>query len=203
MESRPPMIIVLGGPNGAGKTTSARVLLPQYLHLFEFVNADLIAQGLSPFQPESVAIEAGRLMLTRIRTLAERRESFAFETTLASRTFVRFLKQQLDRGYAVHIIYVWLKDVDLAVSRVAERVRRGGHHVPDDFVARRYHRGLKNFFELYVPLASLWTLCDNSGSELVVVAQGGRDRESRVFDLERYRLIRSRVQHDERIDDEA
>ncbi|HEY3245411.1 MAG TPA: zeta toxin family protein [Phycisphaerae bacterium] len=184
-----PQIIVLGGPNGAGKTTSARRLLPASLALEQFVNADLIARGLSPFAPESTAIQAGKLMLQRIRSLAERRESFAFETTLGSRTFARFLAEQIESGYFVHIIYVWLRSSALAISRVAERVRRGGHSVPDDVVARRFERGLRNFFEIYMPLASQWTLCDNSGRELVLIAQGNAATGIEIFDPARWQQI--------------
>lgn len=168
-ESRPD-VVVLAGPNGAGKTTSASVILPATLGIRHFVNADIIATGLSAFDPEAVAIAAGRLMLLRIRELAAWRESFAFETTLASRSFAPLLRDLAVSGYGVHLVYLWLQDPELAVSRVAGRVQRGGHHVPSDVVHRRYWGGLRNFFTLYRPLALTWRFYDNSGESPVPVA---------------------------------
>ncbi len=120
-------------------------------------------------------------MLRRIRELASRNESFAFETTLASRTFAPFLREQVDRGYQVHLVYVWISSPDLAVSRVAHRVTEGGHNVPEETVRRRYTRGLVNFFNLYRPLVSSWLLCDNSKTEPVSVALGEADHEPEIF----------------------
>src|SRR4051794_1830916 len=121
-----PTVIILAGPNGAGKTTAARTLLAETLHLMTFVNADVIAQGLSGFDPESMAVEAGRIMLQRLHALADRRASFAFETTLAGRSYARWLRSLRGTGYTVHLVYFWLASPDLAVARVAERVRTGG-----------------------------------------------------------------------------
>ncbi|MBI3891239.1 MAG: AAA family ATPase [Candidatus Wallbacteria bacterium] len=165
-----PHVILLGGPNGAGKTTAAGVLLPRVISVPQFVNADSIAHGLSGFDPDSSAIPAGRLMLTRLRDLARARESFAFETTLSSRSFATMLSSLKKEGYGVHIVYLWLDHPDLAAARVAERVRRGGHSVPDDVIRRRYHGGLSNFFDLYMPLADSWRLYDNSGERPLLVA---------------------------------
>ncbi len=185
----PPLIFVLGGPNGAGKTTCAMKLLPRELKLKQFVNADLIAQGLSPLDPEGAALEAGRKMLERIHGLAERHESFAFETTLASRSFATFLSRQRDRGYAIHVGYVWIPSADMSVERVRERKHRGGHWVDEETVRRRYERGLRNFVELYAPLADSWVLCDNSAPELRLVALGGKELRTVVLDEQTYTLI--------------
>jgi predicted ABC-type ATPase len=137
------------------------------------VNADTIAAGLSAFRPGSVAVAAGRIMLARMRELAARRENFAFETTLASRSLVRWLAQLQREGYEVRLLYLWLRSSELAVNRVMERVRAGGHDVPAEVVRRRYRAGLENLFKLYIPLADSWQVFDNSGrAELTEVASG-------------------------------
>jgi predicted ABC-type ATPase len=182
-----PRVVVIGGPNGAGKTTSAATLLPNGLFVLEFVNADGIAAGLSAFSPEKVAINAGRVMLARLSELARARSSFAFETTLASRSFVPFLRGLKEDGYLVHLIYIWLDSAELAIDRVAARVQRGGHHVPDEVVRRRYLRGLRNFRTLYRPLANSWIVCDNSGERLKLIARGVGKSVSEILDEERYR----------------
>jgi predicted ABC-type ATPase len=186
-EAMRPRVVVLGGPNGAGKTTSAATLLPDDLDVRQFVNADTIAAGLSAFAPETTASQAGRIMLVRLADLARQRQDFAFETTLASRSFAPFLRRLQRERYLVHLIYVWLRSPELAVQRVAERVRRGGHNVPEDVVRRRYWRGLSNFVRIYRPLADTWILCDNSGPGAVVVARGERDYLTEVLDQEIYR----------------
>jgi predicted ABC-type ATPase len=154
--------MVVAGANGSGKSTSAPALLRDALEVTEFINADTIAAGLSAFRPQSVAVAAGRIMLARMRSLAIARENFAFETTLASRSFTPWLKQLRKGGYRVHILFLWLRNEELAVRRVAERARAGGHDVPEDVVRRRYQAGLRNFFGLYVPLADSWQMLDNS-----------------------------------------
>ena len=151
-----PLVIVIAGPNGAGKSTTAPSLLRDTLQVSEFVNADTIAGGLSAFRPDSVAIAAGRAMLERIRQLAEARAEFAFETTLASRSFAPWLARLKRNGYHVHVLFLWLESADLAVNRVTARVRLGGHDVPEGTVRRRYTRGLRNLFGLYLPLADSW-----------------------------------------------
>jgi len=168
----PPQLFVLAGPNGAGKSTTARVLLPEALGIDQFVNADAIAAGLSPFAPQSAEIEAGKLMLRRMREFLGSRRSFAFETTLAGKGHLATLREARERGYLIHVSYVWVRSPELAVERVSERVRQGGHAVPADVVRRRYHRGLANFLNLYRPLADAWTLCDNSDATPKVIAQG-------------------------------
>lgn len=157
-----PLVVVVAGPNGAGKSTTAPSLLRDTLEVREFVNADAIASGLSAFRPESVAVAAGRAMLRRMQDLASAREDFAFETTLASRSFVPWLTRLQRSGWHVHLLVLWLRSSELAVNRVAERVRAGGHDVPPAIVRRRYAAGLRNFFHLYLLLADSWQLFDNS-----------------------------------------
>jgi predicted ABC-type ATPase len=166
-------VIVLAGPNGAGKTTAARTLLAETLRLRTFVNADVIAQGLSGFDPESMAIEAGRLMLQRLHALAEQRANFAFETTLAGRSYARWLRSLRVAGYAVDLVYFWLASADLAVARIAERVSRGGHDISEATTRQRYGRSVRNLFRLYRPLASTWKIVDNTQPWLPqLVAEG-------------------------------
>jgi predicted ABC-type ATPase len=181
-----PAVVILAGPNGAGKTTCAAALLPVDLHIRQFVNADTIAAGLSAFAPETAAIQAGRVMLRRLAELARERQSFAFETTGASRSFAPFLRRLQEEGYRLHIIFVWLRTPELAVQRVAARVSQGGHSVPESVVRRRYRRGLSNFLRLYRPLADSWVFCDNSGDGPVVAARGIREVVTEVLLQERY-----------------
>ena len=157
-----PAVVLLGGPNGAGKSTCASQLLNEALHVSEFVNADTIASGLSGFNPSGVSIEAGRLMLRRLQDLASQNVSFAFESTLASRTFAPWIRTLKVQGYRFHLVFLWLRSPELARRRVAARLRHGGHDVPADVVRRRYARGLRNLFDLYMPLATHWRVYDNS-----------------------------------------
>lgn len=171
-----PYVIVVAGPNGSGKSTAAPHLLRDTLNVSEFVNADAIAAGLSAFRPETVAMSAGRVMLDRMRQLAAARADFAFETTLASRSLAPWLAGLQRSGYRAHLLFLWLRSADLAVSRVAERVRLGGHNVPELVVRRRYRAGLVNFFRLYLPLVDSWQLFDNSdadGPRPVAAGEGG------------------------------
>ncbi|MBK8191386.1 MAG: zeta toxin family protein [Vampirovibrionales bacterium] len=161
-----PTCYVIGGPNGAGKTSVSLRVLPR-LDYMEYVNADAIAAALSPFQPEKSALKAGRMMLQRIHKLADQRADFAFETTLASRSFAPFLKRRKEEGYQVVLFYFYLKTPELAVSRVAERVLAGGHHIPEADIRRRYRRSLQNLRHLYQPLADAWGVYDNSDREPV------------------------------------
>jgi predicted ABC-type ATPase len=165
MAESAPNVVVLAGPNGAGKTTAASGILKDVLEVDEFVNADVIAQGLSGFDPEGAALAAGRIMLARLRELARQRKSFAFETTLASRTFAPWLAELMQSGYQFHLVFLWLPTADLAVARVAARVQEGGHDVSEETIRRRYEAGLSNFFRLYQPMTTTWELCDNSASD--------------------------------------
>ena len=166
-----PNVVVVAGPNGSGKSTAAPILLRDYLGLTAFVNADTIAQGLSGFDAEGVAFRAGRIMLGRLRELAGEREDFAFETTLASQSFGPWLRDlQRDRGYRVHVIFLWLPSPEMAIARVAARVQQGGHPVDEKTIRRRYERGLRNLFRIYMGIADEWMLLDNSeqqGQELI------------------------------------
>ncbi|MUG94262.1 AAA family ATPase [Scytonema sp. UIC 10036] len=159
-----PSLYVIGGANGSGKTTVAMNLLPNFLECFEYVNADSIAVGLSPLNSESMAIEAGRLMIQRLRSLSESGSDFAFETTLAAKTFASFIANCRAKGYTINLIYFWLPSPDLAVERVARRIASGGHSIPEDVIRRRYERGRKNLVSLYLPLCDGWMVYDNSSS---------------------------------------
>ncbi|HET6883083.1 MAG TPA: AAA family ATPase [Pirellulales bacterium] len=186
-----PQVVVIAGPNGAGKTTAAQTLLRGTLKVPTFVNADWIARGLSAFDPDSVALEAGRIMLHRLKQLAEVRASFAFETTLASRTFAPWIRELCDSGYRFALLYLWLPDPTQSVLRVAQRVSQGGHGVPDDTVRRRYAAGLRNFFQLYQPLTNRWRFYDNSlGNGPKILARGRGIMESAVYDAEKWAAIK-------------
>ncbi len=187
-----PNVYIIAGPNGAGKTTFANQFLPRSVAGRQFINADLIAKGISPFAPDSVALEAGRVMLERIEQLHRQRVDFALESTLAARTLTSRLESMEQSGYRIHIVYLWLETPELAVARVAERVREGGHSVPDATIRRRYLAGLRNFFKLYLPLAHFWALYDNSSDESLLVAFGDRDG-SRIEDPSRYEFIERMV----------
>lgn len=181
-----PSVIVLAGPNGAGKTTAAPEILRDVLQVSDFVNADVIAQGLSFFSPESAAIEAGRIMLARLYDLAEARASFAFETTLASRSFSPWLSSLLREGYLFHLFYFWLPSPEMAIARVGQRVRMGGHFVPEETVRRRYHRGIQYFFRLYMPIATTWAMYDNGdrrGKRLIASGSGTMTHELQQNEL--------------------
>ncbi len=173
-----PHLIIIAGANGSGKSTAAPALLQNAVHIDNFVNADVIAQGLCAFQPEKVAIQAGRVMLGRIHQLAEERVTFAFETTLASRTFAPWIARLKKEGYQFHLIFLWLKTEALAVSRVQERIKMGGHSVPESTIRRRYHAGLKNFFNLYEPITDSWQFYDNSDADqLNLIASEFKDND--------------------------
>jgi predicted ABC-type ATPase len=167
-----PSVVILAGPNGAGKSTVASDLLQDALAVDEFVNADVIARGLSGFEPDRAAIAAGRIMLARLKELAARRVDFAFETTLASRSFAPWLRDLRLSGYDMHLFFIWLSSADLAIARVADRVGMGGHYVADEVVRRRYVAGIRNFFNLYQPLATTWAVYNNSGPVPTRIAEG-------------------------------
>ena len=165
-------LFLIAGCNGAGKTTASYTILPEILDCKEFVNADEIARGLSPFQPEKTGIEAGRLMLQRIKSLIQSGENFAFETTMATKTHVNLLKKAKENGYRVTCLFFWLRSPELALSRVQHRVKEGGHNIPEEVVKRRYKNGLKHFFELYLPFLDNWLFVNNSGEDYEIIAEG-------------------------------
>ena len=171
-----PNLYIIAGPNGAGKTTFARKFLPQYVECLEFVNADFIAGGLSPFAPERAAIHARRLMLEQIHSSTESGLDFGFETTLSGKTYVKLLPEMKRRGYFIHIFFLWIADVELALERIKLRVRNRGHHIPEAIVRRRFGRSLPNFLRFYKPLADSWTIFDNSGDvpKMIAFEESGR-----------------------------
>jgi predicted ABC-type ATPase len=183
-------VVVLGGPNGAGKTTAARSVLAETLSLLTFVNADVIAQGLAGFDPDSAAMEAGRIMLERLHSLAELRASFALESTLSGRTLATWLQKIRMEGYAVHLIYFWVESADTLVARVAQRVREGGHDIPEQTIRRRFQRSIRNFFHLYRPLTTTWAVYDNSERGVSrMVAWGGPQGQEMILSKERWELL--------------
>jgi predicted ABC-type ATPase len=156
-------VYIIAGPNGSGKTTFAKKFLPNYAKCQNFVNADLIAQGLSPFSPRTAAMRAGRLVLEQIHSLAEKNCDFAFETTLSGKSYVSFLNILKEKGYAINLFFLWIPSTELALARIKERVSEGGHDVPAVDVKRRFHRGICNFFKYYKPIADNWLLFNNAG----------------------------------------
>ncbi len=188
-------VIVIAGANGAGKSSVAPFLLRDKLGVSEFVNADVLAQGLSAYAPETVAIAAGRIMLKRINKLANSQENFAFETTLSTRTFFPKLKQMRENGYEVSLFFLWLFSEELAVLRVAERVRQGGHNIPTETIKRRYQKGLENFFNLYQNLADNWYFYDNSNvADLQLIAKGNFFETKRTLNEKLWRKIKAKYE---------
>ena len=167
-----PTIYIIAGCNGAGKTTAAETILPEFLDCKEFVNADSIAKGLSPFQPETVSIQAARIMLTRIRELINEKSTFAFETTLTTKSYLSILKMAKDIGYKVVLYYFWIDSVELALKRISDRVKKGGHDVPKDVVHRRYFRSLDNLTNLFIPISDYWFILDNTKQITNKIAEG-------------------------------
>lgn len=188
-------LYIIAGPNGAGKTTASYSVLPGILQCREFVNADEIARGLSPFNPESVAIEAGRLMLSRIAELLRRNESFSIETTLATRSYFRLVEQAHRQGYDVTLLFFWLKSPEQAMERVAERVSKGGHNIPTNIIRRRYYEGIDNLFRIYMPIVDTWVLVNNSMTPRSIVATGGKDQQTTVNDEVEFKNIEAYVKH--------
>ena len=170
--AKPSRCIVIAGPNGAGKTTLAVEFLPREAGVIHFVNADLIASGLSPLRPALAARRAGRLVLTELDRLVKAREDFAFESTLSGRTYLRLMKRWKTAGYRIEMVFLWLPSVQLALQRIAARVRQGGHAVPRAEVVRRFDRSWTNFRGVYRPLADAWTVYDNSGDVPRLLEEG-------------------------------
>jgi predicted ABC-type ATPase len=165
-------IIIIAGPNGAGKTTFARSFLPEEAQCPRFINADLIAAGLAPFAPETAAIKAGRLMLKEIAECVRKGESFAFETTLSGHGYLPRIREWREQGYHLSLFFLCLPDAETAIARVAERVRQGGHHIPDDVIRRRFAAGLRNFHEAYKSAVDAWALFDNVGEAPTLLEWG-------------------------------
>lgn len=185
-------LYIIAGCNGAGKTTASITVLPEILNCKEFVNADEIAKGLSPFNPEGVAIEAGRLMLERIKTLIKGDKSFAIETTLSTRSYANLVKQAQELGFKVQLLFFWLPTPNHAIERVAQRVQEGGHNIPTDVIRRRYQAGIENLFKIYLPLVDSWMLIENHSNPRIIIADGGKS-EREIYNQELLNKMQSYV----------
>jgi predicted ABC-type ATPase len=182
-----PEFFIISGPNGAGKTTAAKTILPETLGIKEFVNADEIARGLSPFNPEDVSFEAGRIMLNRIHQLFNEKKDFSIETTLSSKTYFPLITEMKKKGYTLTLIFLWLSNVEVAISRVAKRVSEGGHNIPKDVIVRRYNRGLINL-KKYFPLVDNWFVYDNSFGEYELIAMK-TNKEQKIINFDTWQKI--------------
>ena len=183
-------LYIISGCNGAGKTTASYTVLPEILKVKEFVNADEIARGLSPFNPEGMAIEAGRLMLLRIDELLLKGWDFAIETTLATRSYSRLVQRAQAMGYTVHLMFFWLNSVNLAEERVETRVQLGGHNIAKHIIKRRYHLGLHNLFEVFIPIVDDWMIVDNSDLPREMVAEGGIKKEELIHNKVKFAKLK-------------
>lgn len=184
-----PTFYIISGCNGAGKTTTSFTLLPDIMNCKEFVNADEIAKGLSPFQPDKAAIDAGRIMIKRMEDLLLRNQDFAVETTLATRSYVEFIRRAKEKGYKITLIYFWLNSVDLAIERVRARVASGGHNIPEATIRRRYSAGNKNLSELYLNVVDEWLIVDNSTVPPEVVGNKGKGAPPTINNQEKFNII--------------
>ena len=167
-----PHLYIISGSNGSGKTTASFTVLPQMLECEEFINADEIARGISPLNPAKAAIEAGRMLIAKINKLMSEGVDFAFETTLATKSYTRTIAKARSLGYDITLVYFWLDTVNLATERVKARVLEGGHNVENHVIKRRYFSGLRNLFNLYIPLSDYWMIFDNSKSPSQLIAEG-------------------------------
>ncbi|WP_434978998.1 zeta toxin family protein [Daejeonia sp. YH14] len=184
-------LYIIAGCNGAGKTTASFTILPEILECKEFVNADEIAKGLSPFQPEKVSFEAGRIMLNRIEELFEQNENFAFETTLATKTYKQKILQAQKNGYNTTLLFFWLKNTDLAKERVRIRVQEGGHNIPEDVIERRYLNGITNLFEIYLPIMDQVLIFDNSEGKHDLIAEKNLEDEINILNQEKFNELKN------------
>jgi predicted ABC-type ATPase len=184
-------LYIIAGCNGAGKTTASFTILPEILNCKEFVNADEIAKGLSPFQPEKVSIEAGRIMLERINDLLNSQENFAFETTLATKSYRSKIFLAREKGYNVTLLFFWLRNADLAIERVRIRVIEGGHHIEPEVIRRRYKNGIKNLFEIYLPIVDEIMIFDNSEGKHDLIAEKTMESEIEVLNKVKFNLLKS------------
>ena len=183
-------LYIISGCNGAGKTTASYTVLPEILDCREFVNADEIARGLSPFNPDSVAIEAGRLMLQRIEDLLEKEISFSIETTLATKSYINLVHRAQAKGYTVRLLFFWLNSPELALMRIAERVAKGGHNILEPIVRRRYVAGISNLFRLFMKEVDFWVIYDNSKYPTSQIASGGKsDDKINVMVESTYKIL--------------
>ncbi|MBQ7898284.1 MAG: zeta toxin family protein [Bacteroidales bacterium] len=186
-----PRLYIISGCNGAGKTTASYSLLPEMLECSEFVNSDEFAKSLSPFDPSLASIQASRYMLMKIRYLLKKEKDFAIETTLATRTLLKIVKNAQAAGYTVTLLYFWLNSPELAVERVRARVEAGGHNIPEETIRRRYQVGVDYFFHIYAPISERWILADNSQIPFRVIAEGSKDDVINIRDKEIFTKIKS------------
>ena len=183
----------MAGCNGAGKTTASYSLLPELYKCKEFVNSDEIARGLSPFKPETVSVQAGKIMLNRIDELLNGNKSFAVETTLSSRYYLNVIKKAHENGFKVFLLFFWLRSPDIAIKRVAQRVADGGHSVHVSIIQRRYFSGINNFFKLYINQVDYWSIIDNTMQPRIIVAMGNNDQFYTLYHPDLFNQIKSHV----------
>lgn len=188
-----PNLYIIAGCNGAGKTTASFTVLPEMLNCDEFINADEIARGLSPLNPDKAAIESGRLMLNKIERLISIHQDFAFETTLASKSYVKTIKKAKQDGYQVTLIFFYLESIELAIERVRTRVLEGGHDIPEDVITRRYFAGLRNLLKLYIPICDYWMLFDNSKIHSELIAEGYCDIDIEIKNFRIFEEIKTKI----------
>lgn len=179
-----PILYVIAGCNGAGKTTASFTLLPEIINCQEFVNADNIASGISPFNAEKAGFEAGRIMLERIHELARKKVTFAFETTLATKSYAPFVKKAQRSGYEVCLLFFWIQSPEIAKERVAARVSKGGHNISPDVIERRYYRGIKNLINLYLPICNRWLIVNNMETTSQLIAHGKKELQKVILNTD-------------------
>ena len=189
--SNKKQLYIIAGCNGAGKTTASFTILPEVLNCKEFINADEIAKGLSPFQPESVAMQAGRIMLARMDELLQKGETFAFETTLATKSYKQKIEWAQANGYEVTLLFFWLRNVTMAKERVAQRVAEGGHSIPSQTIERRYHNGIGNLFAIYMDMVDICYIFDNSEGRKELIAQKERHKDIVIYNNDKFNLIKN------------
>ena len=191
MMSKLPKLYIIAGCNGAGKTTASFTILPEVLNCKEFINADEIAKGLSPFQPESVAMQAGRIMLARMDELLQKGETFAFETTLATKSYKQKIEWAQANGYEVTLLFFWLDSPNMAKKRVAQRVAEGGHSIPSETIERRYHNGIANLFAIYMDMVDICYIFDNSEGERTPIAKKYKGEKEIIYNTDLYNQMKN------------
>ena len=189
--SNKKQLYIIAGCNGAGKTTASFTILPEVLGCKEFINADEIAKGLSPFQPESVAVQAGRIMLARMDELLQKGETFAFETTLATKSYKQKIEWAQANGYEVTLLFFWLDSPNIAKERVAQRVAEGGHNIPLETIERRYYNGIANLFTIYIDMVDICYIFDNSEGRKELIAQKERHKDIVIYNNDKFNLIKN------------
>ena len=186
-----PNLYIISGCNGAGKTTASYTILPEMLNCKEFVNADEIAKGLSPFQPETVSFHAGRIMLQRINELLDQNVDFAIETTLTTLSYQKTIEFAKTKGFSITLLFFWLNDVNLAIERVKTRVAEGGHNIPEEVIVRRYKKGILNLTKVFVNLCDYWLVIDNSSRPYAFIAEGNGELVTIVYNKENWDKIQN------------